>query len=197
MFQKSTGKITGWLCEKGIIKKSDYEVYEYGIQNLLTVLWNIVTFFAIGAIFHMAFRTLEFVLFYSVLRIYAGGYHANTPIKCYGISNLIILLFIFLFHYLPINKIGFSVVALICLIYIFCFSPVGTKNKPLDADERKHYKRKACIIIVIELLIQQITLWTGYTAQSKIIILAICAVCLMMGIGQIKNFYDAQSRKPQ
>ena len=81
------------------------DVYAYGIQNLLIFLFNLFSFMVIGAIFHTIMYTVVFILFYSVLRIYAGGYHASTAMRCYFISNVIVLMFIILFKNLPINNV--------------------------------------------------------------------------------------------
>ena len=96
MFARSTKRIIHWLCRKKIIKQQDMDVYAYGIQNLLIFLFNLFSFMVIGAIFHTIMYTVVFILFYSVLRIYAGGYHASTAMRCYFISNVIVLMFIIL-----------------------------------------------------------------------------------------------------
>jgi accessory gene regulator B len=97
MFARSTKRIIHWLCRKKIIKQQDMDVYAYGIQNLLIFLFNLFSFMVIGAIFHTIMYTAVFILFYSVLRIYAGGYHASTAMRCYFISNIIVLIFIIAF----------------------------------------------------------------------------------------------------
>ena len=145
MFARSTKRIIHWLCRKKIIKQQDMDVYAYGIQNLLIFLFNLFSFMVIGAIFHTIMYTVVFILFYSVLRIYAGGYHASTAMRCYFISNIIVLIFIILFKNLPINN------AVSC-ISAFC--------------------------------------WTGQQKLSTTIVFSLCAVCIMMLIGQGKNRYN-------
>ena len=120
MFARSTKRIIHWLCRKKIIKQQDMDVYAYGIQNLLIFLFNLFSFMVIGAIFHTIMYTVVFILFYSVLRIYAGGYHASTAMRCYFISNFIVLMFIILFKNLPTNNV-------VSCISAFCL-PLSIKN---------------------------------------------------------------------
>ena len=192
MFARSTKRIIHWLCRKKIIKQQDMDVY--GIQNLLIFLFNLFSFMVIGAIFHTIMYTAVFILFYSVLRIYAGGYHASTAMRCYFISNIIVLIFIILFKNLPINNVVSCISAFCCYTYIFMFAPVDTQNKHLDQLEKKCYGKRARIVLSIELLVQQFSLWTGQQKLSTTIMFSLCAVCIMMLIGQGKNRYN--HRKP-
>lgn len=166
------------------------DVYAYGIQNLLIFLFNLFSFMVIGAIFHTIMYTVVFILFYSVLRIYAGGYHASTAMRCYFISNIIVLIFIILFKNLPINNAVSCISAFCCYTYIFMFAPVDTQNKHLDQLEKKCYGKRARIVLSIELLVQQFSLWTGQQKLSTTIVFSLCAVCIMMLIGQGKNRYN-------
>lgn len=191
---RSTKRIIHWLCRKKIIKQQDMDVYAYGIQNLLIFLFNLFSFMVIGAIFHTIMYTVVFILFYSVLRIYAGGYHASTAMRCYFISNVIVLMFIILFKNLPINNVVSCISAFCCYTYIFMFAPVDTQNKHLDQLEKKCYGKRARIVLSIELLVQQFSLWTGQQKLSTTIMFSLCAVCIMMLIGQGKNRYN--HRKP-
>ena len=74
------------------------------------------------------------------------------------------------------------------------FAPVDTQNKHLDQLEKKCYGKRTRIVLSIELLVQQFSLWTGQQKLSTTIMFSLCAVCIMMLIGQGKNRYN--HRKP-
>lgn len=79
---------------------------------------------------------------------------------------------------------------LVSLIYIILFSPVATKNKPLDAKEKKHYRIMSIVILLAEIIVQHIFWRIGFSIGWYSISLAIDAVCIMMLLGWIKNKCD-------
>ena len=168
----------------------------YGIQQLLTLILNIVSFFIIGIIFHVILPTILFLLFYAILRIYAGGYHAKTPIRCYLFSNVIVILFAIIFQHLPMTHIGCSIFTLICAVFILCFSPVGCKNKPLSEKEKKHYRTRSIIVLLAEIAAQQVSVWIGLEMIMFSATLAIGFVSSMMLLGILSNKLEKNKISP-
>lgn len=196
MFQQWSDKITEWLYQKELIDRSHADVYRYGIQQLLTLILNIVSFFIIGIIFHVILPTILFLLFYAILRIYAGGYHAKTPIRCYLFSNVIVILFAIIFQHLPMTHIGCSIFTLICAVFILCFSPVGCKNKPLSEKEKKHYRTRSIIVLLAEIAAQQVSVWIGLEMIMFSATLAIGFVSSMMLLGVLSNKLEKNKISP-
>lgn len=101
-------------------------------------MWGIGNWFRI-------WHGLQFVLFtaaYMTLRVYAGGYHAPTQVRCYILSFIMVVTALLLIDWISISKyVAFiSIVAVSGCIYLF--SPPEHVNKPLSEGERKAYKRK-------------------------------------------------------
>ena len=90
----------------------DYEVYKYGQQVLIFNSIVNIFMFILGLCLHEGLMTLVWMLAFSGLRVNLGGYHCDSPVKCFVSSNLIFFLFIPLgilfmlfFKYIPfINK---------------------------------------------------------------------------------------------
>lgn len=159
MFQTTAQKITDRLCSQDIIEDADKELYAYGFNMLLTVSLNIISTIIIGLLFGMVFESIAFLVAYIPLRSYAGGYHARTPMRCYIISLLLIVLIL-----LTLKLIGESVLALFILsgigtIICVTMSPVEDVNKPLDEAEIKVYRKKAMIILAAEIIILIISIF--------------------------------------
>ena len=57
----------------------------------------------IGLLFNMICESIIFMVSYSILRIYAGGYHASTPIRCYLFSIVMIVAVLLLMKSIPWN----------------------------------------------------------------------------------------------
>ena len=86
MFEKTADKLTRGLCGRGVIAESEAALYRYGFDMALTMLLNIISTAAVGLIFGMVFESIAFLVCYIPLRSYAGGYHSETPLRCYFLS---------------------------------------------------------------------------------------------------------------
>ena len=114
-------KISNQICEN----QNEKEIIQYGLNQLF---WILLNFFAIaisGVLWHeFCFSILVFLEIY-FLRPYAGGYHADTEIKCcmisVGIVNIAML----------VRKI--NVISLDCMFVIYlCFICVIVLFSPVD-----------------------------------------------------------------
>ena len=183
-------RITDRLEENGTISKSNRELYEYGLRQMMLSFVNIGTTLLIGIAMSMILEAVIFTCAYIPLRIFAGGYHAKTPQRCWAISAIMLifnLLAIKLFTYFS-NWI--LVLSLIAFIGIFILSPVDNCNKPLDEIESKRYSLTSRIILFFELLVLIIFLIFDFNNISFCIELVWISLCLMLVIGMIKNKFN-------
>lgn len=159
MFQTTAQKITDRLCSQDIIESADKELYEYGFNMLLTVSLNIISTIIIGLLFGMVFESIAFLVAYIPLRSYAGGYHARTPLRCYIISLLLIVLILLTLRLIRESVLALFVLSTIGTIICVTISPVEDVNKPLDEAEIKVYRKKAMIILAAEIIILIISIF--------------------------------------
>ncbi len=59
------------------------QVYIYGINQILVSVFNVSSALIIRLVFGAFFKIAVFMAANILLRIFAGGYHAKTPLKCY------------------------------------------------------------------------------------------------------------------
>jgi len=151
------------LVKKKIISEKEIEIYQFGIECFIMKACHIISYFIIAICFHMVLELLIFLMTFMPLRVYAGGYHANTPVKCYIVSCFAVLSAMCLIYLMPTQIIQYSIrMALVVSFVLLIIVPVESRNKPLDEAEKIYYKRKAGIIIIIELgmvIIFRMLLW--------------------------------------
>ena len=184
-----SNRIIKALSKSGLIAEKDEEIYLFGIETALLKLIHFSTMLIIGLCAGMLLETFVFIASYSILRVYAGGYHAKTRLRCYGISWLLIL-FVLLFTKFCPNQIAFIVSILVSLpsyIIIFLLAPVDNINKPLDDLEIHYYKIKTRIILSVELIISMIFLFTYLIRISLIVSLSIFSVAIMLFVGKTQK----------
>lgn len=81
MFIRITEKVLSNMEKQNMIQTDQRSIYMYGINQMLNILLNILTYLVIGLIFHMTLETIIFTCAYIPLRIYAGGFHAKNSVQ--------------------------------------------------------------------------------------------------------------------
>ncbi|MBE6844952.1 MAG: hypothetical protein E7508_04460 [Ruminococcus sp.] len=187
MFNKASIYIADILEQQNRFPSEEKEVYRYGIQQGLNLGLNILTTLIIGCLCGMLFPSILFLVCYMPLRSFCGGYHAKTHIRCYIYSVIMITCILLISRYFTFNTLVYEILVLISFIVIMLLAPVEDKNKILDSDEKKFFRKKACIITVLEVLLYHILLITHYVNGYKILSVSIFSLSILMIIGQIKN----------
>lgn len=141
MIAEFAKKINDILIYKGIVQKEDADLYQYGIENGITIAGNLIASVIFGIVTGRPGLVLVFLLFYASLRSYSGGSHCKSRIGCFLISMAI--LFIPVYTYEPVmENVPNAVILLIgvlAVVIIIALAPVESINKPLDEEERKYY----------------------------------------------------------
>ncbi len=129
---------------------NEKEVYAYSIEVLLSLLINF-TFLVIAAyILKKPTELVIFVIFFSGLRAYAGGYHAKSHIECFSISLFIFIISAISNTYLKLyGELILIIGILLSITVIFLFAPSESENKPLSKKEKIKYKKFSRIIVII------------------------------------------------
>lgn len=197
MIGKLSKLLTIKLISNGKINKNDEELYIYGFFMLLSQ----AMFFVITCIFGLIIKILlESIIFYvgfQLIRKYAGGYHATTETLCEILTTLSLFFSILIIKLSKIYNFQYIMLllALVSAFCIFCFCPLDTPEKPLDAKEFIYFRNISWIIL---LLILSITI-VSYIFKFNILF-SPCSVSLVLEsilliAGKIKRSHKANSVK--
>ncbi len=195
MFYQASEHIAKKLVEKNTISSENKPIYQYGIQQGFTIGLNILTTFVIGLVFKMIVESFLFLAVYIPLRSFAGGVHAKTANRCYVYSTIMIIAELLVIKFLPFGIFIGSCLSLISGAIIFLLAPVETENKKLDESEKQVYKKRARIILIIELVIQFIIALMSWNNIMMCFSLAFVSLSLIMLAGVIKNNYNDKQNK--
>lgn len=186
-----TQKIVDELANNGVINPEDRGIYEYGLQQSGHMIVNIASTVAVGFCFGMFWQSIIFLLVYIPLRVYVGGFHTDTQLRCFIFSlGLIsaVLLTIKLVPWTALICLGFAAFA---GAIIFMLAPVADKNKPLEPEEIRVYTKRARIILFFELLSLLLLLFLNFIEISASIAVSLFALSCMLILGKIKNHLQA------
>ena len=135
-------KIISLLCENNILERAKQELYTYALEILLQSILHFSTAIIIGCIFGMALESFLMFLSFSLVRRFAGGLHAKTPLRCYftSIAAITLMLFFIKAFISFENDIAFYVTLTISNLTIWIASPIESTNKKLSYKEKKVFK---------------------------------------------------------
>lgn len=191
MIEELSNRITDFFIEKKVIDKGDRDIYVYGSEILISeVLCTILTL-GIGIFLRHFVKTILYLSIYTLIRVYAGGYHAMSHKTCITIFNVLyisLLAFVELLFYLKISDI-LCVATVIAMTIIFKLAPVEDPRKMLDGYQIGKYRKKTrrrtifCGVFLIVIYL----FFPFAKDEMSYGMIGICEVALLVIIGWIKN----------
>lgn len=134
--------ITQKLIASSVIDESDGDLYGYGFFLLLSSVFYLAVAAIVGSAFGILWESVVFYFLFSILREYAGGIHAKTEHGC--MLSTIMALLLFIMGIRKMMQAELSTAAMVFLIVgciaVFLFSPLDVPEKPLSAEDWRHYR---------------------------------------------------------
>lgn len=140
--------IADFLLKKDAISESEIDIYVYGYEMIILSLIDFCIVVSIGLIFEELFAMLTFFAVFVSVRIYTGGYHANTVLRCKSVFTMISLSIIFLLK-LKYPLLLYILILSLFIITCVCLVPVENSNKPLDKSEQMKYRKISIALSII------------------------------------------------
>lgn len=189
MINKLSVFFTNKLLLSDTIEYEERELYIYGFFILFSQLLFLTVTLTVGIILNIIIESIIFFVAFSLIRKYAGGYHAKTEARCEVTSTLLIISSLCTIKILSShpNISLLTIITALSAIFIFVFSPLDTPEKPLSKMEVKHFGRIARII----LLIVSIMIILSYILCANFVFLPLCLSLvlenLLLSAGKLKN----------
>ena len=133
-------------------------------------IYDFITFFIVfvaGFLFGYGLETIIFIVFFSWIRQYSGGYHADTHFKCISSYFVLYLLFLTMLYYSELSNNVHITISIISCVYIIYNAPVQHCNQPLTPIEKKDNRNKAIQIVSVVMFLQIIL----YILKSNLLII--------------------------
>lgn len=187
MFVKISDNIVKWMLSNHIIEENKTVICRWGISHILDTAFNIATFLIIGILFKKPIETIVFTLGYIPLRIYAGGYHAKTPFRCWCLSNIILAVSLVIVKNAEKCYIVFGALSLIAAVVLIILMPVEDLHKPLGQNDRKKYKKRGMAILAVEICMSVALALLHHNQISLVLNSIWVLLSVMLILGLIKN----------
>jgi len=186
MFAKVSEYLTQQLENENVISSDNRELYRYGFQNGMILTLNFVTSILIGVIFGKVVDSIFLLAAYMPLRSYAGGHHSSSSEKCYIVSSFIMIMWMCLLEFQILPTSCCVIMLIVGLAVCFILAPVEDKNKPLDADEIRIYRKRSLAILLIEICVWLVFVLFIHRLE-QVIPIVIFTEAIMLIAGKIKN----------
>lgn len=151
MIKYLSENITNYFYTNEIISKEEKEIYVYGLHLIFSSVIGIAIILALGVLLNNLVNTVLFLSAFISVRMYSGGYHANSYIKCNMTLITIYLITMAAVNFIPREIIGTSSAVLIALtIYIISkYAPVDNENKKLTKKQKVKNKRITLFLLSV------------------------------------------------
>lgn len=191
MIGKLSNYLTDCITDSISLSDSERKIYQYCFEHLLSKLFFILFSILLGLIFNAFFVSIIFLLTIIPLRSTAGGTHASSKLHCGLLSyGFFIIILATSKVYTDISPAMSGLLYLFFYIPILLISPVDTKNKRLQADQKHKLKRFGVILFVFYSILFCI-LWIN-NSNSLCFVISICVIICSISciIGFIQNRKD-------
>ena len=194
--ERLSEKIIQYMIKNSILSEDDKEIYVFGLTQMIRALSTIITTIFIGFCFGKIIESIVFVVFTALIRTNSGGYHSDSPVGCYFISVISIIITLYLVGKQVFNVRLMVVLLAVSFVVFIKYAPIGHFNKVLDEIEVSTYKRRLLwtllIIAFVEIIFVVVQKLYLFSAGGYACIFSM----LMLIVGKYRlNYYYNKGKK--
>ena len=179
--------ITQKLLALSVIEEGDKEIYTYGFFLLVSRTFYFLVTAITGILFGIPFESILFYVVFIFLRTYAGGIHAKTETACTILTISVLVIFVVGIHLM--GQMESKILPMLLhaggSLCVLMFSPLDTKEKPLDKREKMQYRLICWAIILLCNTIALASLLLSFNAIYYSIACGVCLEGVLLIIGKI------------
>jgi len=122
---------------------------KYGLEGIYITITKTIIIFLIAIYLNLFVDLIILMLFYTLLRMFSFGLHANNSLVCLVASSTLFIGATYLCTILTINLQIKLILAVISIIFFYKYSPADTTKKPINNIKRRNnYKLLSTITAI-------------------------------------------------
>lgn len=181
--------IAKYFSSKNLIPFDEIDSYAFGYEIILSELigWGMI---AVIMLLTSCFaETICFCVTFVLLRIHAGGYHANSHLSCNLLFCLDYSLFLVVCRYIPISFINVIVISAVIInaIVMFKYSPIQHENNVHSMEQLKFHRKRSLTYSLIFTLLSITVLITKFKVFGLYVALGMLSVDCSMITARLLN----------
>lgn len=124
------------------------EEMSYGFEIILSTFLSVGAVLIIATLFNMFYDCIVFLCVFMPLRMYTGGYHAQTHLTCFLILLLDMFVGVIFMSLLQNSIFVFSVIVMVLsVIIVTLYAPVVHENYPLSKQQVQNSRKKGFLVL--------------------------------------------------
>ena len=134
MFRNLAEDITFLLIKHKTVDIEHRDVYIYGLEVILLNGGLLITFLIISLLCGEMVNFLAYLIFFLPMRLFSGGYHAETSERCFILSTITFGVSIAVSKLIPLLYISNTgkIIGAVSVIVILVLAPLINENNPLN-----------------------------------------------------------------
>ncbi len=128
------------------------ELCQYGLQITMANMINLLIVLTIGFLFSALPEVTVFYVVFVSIRIFSGGYHANSYGKCFTLFAITCFLYLLMVQEILLyggNQLLLFFAAIVFLGgMILKKAPIAHANRPLSGEERVRFRKNSILLWV-------------------------------------------------
>lgn len=166
--------------------KDAQEVCAYGIEITMSSIVNYLLLLMIGCFKHSLMPAVIFGVVFTIIRLYIGGYHCTSYLRC-NLTFCMIFILVLVLGKLLVKWVDLSILLLLllwCGLGLWFLGPVENANKPTTPEQQKRCHIIAMGIYVFDFILTVACYqWVPY--YGIVSLLSLAAVVIMLPIGTL------------
>ena len=131
MIAQLSKRIASFFVHSKVIESENEQVYEYGLELLISTLLNSVIALVLALFSRTLWQCICFLVVFIFLRKSAGGFHAKTHLGCCSILAAVLGIFIVLIKFVHIEE--YPIVSLAAVVlYVEYFAEIFCSPSSCD-----------------------------------------------------------------
>lgn len=194
MIERLTKSWVERMIRAGIIEKERAPLYSFGMEQGLRTLLEMVLMLVTGIVFGLFWQGAVMMAVFCLIRIYAGGYHAKTPMQCAVKSWVMFTAFLLWMRFGPsflFVELSIIVAVGICLLFV---CPLQDEHKPLQDYEIPKYRKRSLLIYLVEVILYII----GYVVRADSLLRSIAygmgMLLVVWGVYIVQHWWKNKKR---
>lgn len=178
------------LADNNFIKDEDIEIVSYGIEMFIISVLEMGAVLILSAFVGNFAETVVYFIGFIPIRMYSGGYHADTRLRCFIILLMVYALFSIVSRYSFLPQYGMVafIMSVINLLLVYMWAPLPNVNKSVNEKERVRYRKMSIILSGLGCAVTAaIIIFNISSIYSQAFIWGLFAEVTSLAAGKIKN----------
>lgn len=141
--------IGNWFQRSGTITSEEQEVFEFGLERIISQLVSMLLLFALGLLYRGFLESVVFYFCFYYSRKFAGGYHADTYVKCNTLYLFTFTATLFGSRFLlsvPIIVSLMVIISVFVMLTTILLAPINNPNNPILPGKENGFYLLAIVI---------------------------------------------------